>query len=281
MLHYQAVQFLPGMTEQMVPYVFANGLNNASTMEHVKLKLHEDETISIDALVDIAEQFERGASMFQLIDRSRGIITGSSSHTTAGGEAGSILQQLQQQKSAQLEQLRQSSPGEHKVNQLGFELAAVEADNPHAVCLRCPVRARLHLEHQCTAKAKDSDANTPTAAAALTTSMKPLNTESGSGGKSVSFGSVSYGAAGHSPPPFRAPPKPESSGRRGKRSLGFSDRTQQSCGDSKTAGGSKPCSVCHYEQGHGSGVCYFEQPDKANPSWPAQLAPQIHYCCII
>ena len=100
-LHYQAVQFLPGVTEQMVPYVFANGLDQAATREYIRGRLHEDELLSLDALIDDAEQYERGASMFELIDRSRGIITGSSSQTTAGGEAHTAEATL----SSQMEQL--------------------------------------------------------------------------------------------------------------------------------------------------------------------------------
>jgi hypothetical protein len=68
-------------------YFFLYISGNCTTVI-IKGRLHEDELLSLDALlIDDAEKYERGASMFQLIDRSRGIITGSSSQTTAGGEA--------------------------------------------------------------------------------------------------------------------------------------------------------------------------------------------------
>jgi hypothetical protein len=89
-------------------------------------------------------------------------MSGSSSRTTTSGEAGdgSKLQQLHQQRSAaQLEQHTQSSLGEYQAYQLGFEVAASEADNPHAFCLHCPIRARLLMVHQCTSEAKVCSAN--------------------------------------------------------------------------------------------------------------------------
>jgi len=157
------------------------------------------------------------------------------------------------------------------VFQLGFELAATDAENPHSVCLRCPARARLHLVHQCTAKSKDSSTGGQAAAGGLSSAIDRLDLGASSASKNVRFGNVSFGAAAQGPPPFRAHPKPEGSGRRGNRSLGFAERgsqqEQQQQRDDSRAGNSQPCTVCQYRAGHPSGVCYFEHPDKADPRW--------------